>query len=176
MRALRVARAAEIPDLRVLIEASVRGLQAEDYSVEQMEGALGAVFGVDSQLIADQTYFVVVEGEGQRVVGCGGWSRRRTLFGGDQAAGRQTGLLDPGLDAAKIRAFFVHPDFARQGIGSQILTACERAAGEEGFKSSASRWAPRQPARGCTGRAGTRPWSELRCRLAMALRCRSSGW
>lgn len=133
---LRKAVAEDIPYLRKVIEASVRGLQAEDYSPAQIEGALSSVYGVDSQLIADGTYFVaeIPEGQCARIVACGGWSRRKTLYGGDQYAGREDSLLDPARDAAKIRAFFVHPDFVRQGIGSRILDACESAAIEAGFR------------------------------------------
>ena len=133
---LRKAVAADIPRLREVIEASVRGLQAEDYSPAQIEGALRSVYGVDSQLIADGTYLVVeiAEAAGMRFVGCGGWSKRKTLYGGDQFSGREDSLLDPARDAAKIRAFFVRPDFARQGIGSLILEACEGAAIAAGFR------------------------------------------
>jgi GNAT superfamily N-acetyltransferase len=136
MWVLRKATAADIPRLREVIEASVRGLQAEDYSPTQIEGALQSVYGVDSQLIADGTYYVAEspEPEGVQVVACGGWSRRKTLYGGDQFAGREDSLLDPARDAAKIRAFFVHPHWARQGIGSLILEACESAAIEAGFR------------------------------------------
>jgi GNAT superfamily N-acetyltransferase len=129
---LRAATDADIPVIAALIETSVRGLQAEDYSVEQMNGAIGTVFGVDSQLIADGTYFVV-ETESGVLAGCGGWSKRATLFGADAAAVRENKLLDPRVDAARIRAFFVHPDWARQGIGSLLLEACEQAAVEGGF-------------------------------------------
>jgi GNAT superfamily N-acetyltransferase len=133
---IRKAEMADIPRLREIIEASVRGLQAGDYSAVQIEGALASVYGVDSQLIADGTYFAaeIVEGSGTKtIVGCGGWSKRKTLYGGDQYAGREDSLLDPARDAAKIRAFFVHPDWARRGIGSLILEACESAAREAGF-------------------------------------------
>jgi GNAT superfamily N-acetyltransferase len=128
---LRQAVAADIPALRVLIDASVRGLQAADYTPTQIEGALQSVYGVDSQLIADGTYFVV-EAEGA-IVGCGGWSKRKTLFGGDRWSGREEALLSPQQDAAKIRAFFVHPRWVRRGIGSVILEACEKAAAAAGF-------------------------------------------
>src|ERR1700683_4792433 len=133
---LRKAVSADIPRLREVIEASVRGLQAEDYSPSQIEGALNTVYGVDSQLIADGTYFVAEVSEhesGAVIVGCGGWSKRKTLYGGDQFAGREDSLLDPARDAAKIRAFFVHPHWARRGIGTLILEACEKAAREAGF-------------------------------------------
>lgn len=128
---LRLAVRADVPALRDLIEASVRGLQAADYSAAQIEGALSTVFGVDTQLIDDGTYFVMQSG--QIIAGCGGWSKRRTLFGGDQFHSRADDLLDPRTDAAKIRAFFVHPDYARRGIGSAILNACEQAAIVAGF-------------------------------------------
>ena len=130
---LRLATRDDVPALRDLIETSVRTLQAPDYSPEQIAGALGTVFGVDSQLIADETYFVMEADDG-RLAGCGGWSKRKTLFGSDQAATREPELLDSEIDAAKIRAFFVHPDFARQGIGSRILQACENAAMQAGFR------------------------------------------
>lgn len=130
---LRRATPADVPALEALIELSVRKLQAPDYSPAQIEGALGTVFGVDSQLIEDGTYFVI-EAERNTIIGCGGWSKRKTLFGSDHRTGREDALLDPHQDAAKIRAFFVHPDWARQGIGSRILEACETAATEAGFK------------------------------------------
>lgn len=133
---VRQATVEDIPDLRELISASVRGLQAQDYTSSQIERALQTVYGVDSQLIADGTYFVAeAESEpGETVtVGCGGWSKRKTLFGGDHWSGRQDEPLDPRHDAAKIRAFFVHPSWARQGIGTMILDACEAAAIAAGF-------------------------------------------
>ncbi len=132
---IRKAVAADVPRLREIIEASVRGLQSNDYSPAQIEGALRSVYGVDSQLIADGTYLVAEEiSEADPViVACGGWSRRKTLYGGDQYSGREDSLLDPAREAAKIRAFFVHPKYARQGIGSLILQACEDAARAAGF-------------------------------------------
>ena len=96
----------------------------------------------NSQLIADGTYLVaeVLELQnGPEIVACGGWSKRKTLYGGDQFAAREDSLLDPARDAAKIRAFFVHPDWARRGIGGMILEACENEAQEAG--SSSWRWA-----------------------------------
>jgi len=132
---LRKAVVADVPRLREIIDASVRGLQAQDYSPAQIEGALRSVYGVDSQLIGDGTYFVAEFGEGKcEMVACGGWSKRKTLYGGDQYTGREDSLLDPTRDAAKIRAFFVHPQWARRGIGSLILEACENAAIAAGFK------------------------------------------
>ena len=141
---IRQAISTDISVLRDLIEASVRGLQAKDYSPSQINSALATVFGVDTQLIADGTYFVaenvgaavpVVQGAppNSSIVGCGGWSKRKTLYGGDQWSGREAALLNPQHDAAKIRAFFIHPQFARRGIGTMILEACENAAQAAGF-------------------------------------------
>jgi len=130
---LRQAVPADIPVLGSLIDASVRGLQAADYTPAQIDGALQTVYGVDSQLIADGTYYVVEAGAEPVIVGCGGWSKRKTLFGGDRWTGREDWLLNPAQDAAKIRAFFVHPNWVRRGIGSMILEACENAAGVAGF-------------------------------------------
>jgi GNAT superfamily N-acetyltransferase len=144
---IRQAVPADIPVLRSLIDASVRGLQAQDYTPAQIESALATVYGVDTQLIADRTYLVAEAAEcvgaaipavqestlDATIVGCGGWSKRKTLYGGDQWTGREAALLDPQLDAAKIRAFFVHPAWARRGIGSMILEACEGAALAAGF-------------------------------------------
>jgi GNAT superfamily N-acetyltransferase len=129
--ALRPAAPDDVAALTQLIHASVRGLQAGDYTPAQIEAALDLIYGVDSQLIADGTYFVVQAGD--VVVGCGGWSKRRTLYGGDRFAAREDSLLDPRLDAARIRAFFVHPEWARRGIGARILEACESAAVAAGF-------------------------------------------
>jgi len=143
---LRLAVPEDVPVLRKLIDASVRGLQTQDYTPAQIEGALKTVFGVDSQLIADGTYIVAqagptaIERTGAQhaqlelmIVGCGGWSKRKTLYGSDHWTGREDALLDPLRDAAKIRAFFIHPDWARRGVGSMILQACEDAARSAGF-------------------------------------------
>ena len=128
---MRRATAEDIPALRELIAASVRELQAPDYSPAQREAALRTVFSVDTQLIADGTY-LIAEKDGA-LVGCGGWSARKTLCGGDHFALREDTLMDPQKDAAKIRAIFVHPGWARQGIGSLILEAAENAARSAGF-------------------------------------------
>lgn len=117
--------------LETLIARSARQLGVQDYTAEQIEGALHGAFGVDTQLIQDGTYFVV-ESEGQ-IVGCGGWSRRRTLFGGDSHAERSAAELDPRVEPAKIRAFFVAPEHARKGIGTAILKCCEDDARSFGF-------------------------------------------
>lgn len=134
---IRHAVTADIPILRDLIDASVRGLQTREYTPSQIESALATVYGVDTQLIADGTYLVAEAEPGAEaaalVVGCGGWSKRKTLYGGDQWTGREAALLDPRHDAAKIRAFFVHPSWARRGIGSMILEACENAGVASGF-------------------------------------------
>ena len=129
---LRKANTADIPAIEKLIDASVRGLQAEDYSPEQIGAALRAVFTVDTQLIEDGTYFVA-EQQGE-MIGCGGWSQRKTLCGGDHHAVRNNVLMDPSQDAAKIRAIFVHPRWARCGIGSILLKAAEDAAIAAGFR------------------------------------------
>src|SRR5579863_9065451 len=128
---LRKAVAADIPVLRELIDLSVRVLQAGDYTPRQLELALAKVYGVDSQLIEDGTYFAVESGN--IIIGCGGWSKRKTLYGGDRWTEREDSLLDPKKDAAKIRAFFVHPDWVRRGVGGMILEACEQAAVATGF-------------------------------------------
>jgi len=135
---IRQAVSADVPVLRALIDASVRGLQTQDYTPSQIESALATVYGVDTQLIADGTYFVAeAESNGDAavplIVGCGGWSKRKTLYGGDQWTGREAARLDPQHDAAKIRAFFIHPSWARRGIGTMILEACEDAAVASGF-------------------------------------------
>jgi N-acetylglutamate synthase-like GNAT family acetyltransferase len=132
---LRAATLNDRPAIAELIADSARGLSREDYADQQVESALATgVFGVDSAMIADGTYFLV-EAEG-RLVGCGGWSRRRTLFGGDRFAGRQAEELDPRSEPARIRAFFVHPDWARRGIGTRILARCESDARAHGFRSA----------------------------------------
>jgi N-acetylglutamate synthase-like GNAT family acetyltransferase len=131
---IRLALEMDIPALEELIPLSVRRLQAATYSPAQMEAAIGPVFGVDRQLIRDGTYFVV-ESEG-KVVGCGGWSRRKAVFGGDRDRAGEDAALDPAHDPARIRAFFVHPDYARRGIGRLILTRCEEAIRTAGFREA----------------------------------------
>ncbi len=128
---VRLANSADIPTLEQLIPESVRALSANYYTPRQIESAIVHIFGVDSQLISDGTYYVA-ESAGQ-IVGCGGWSKRKTLFGGDQMKGEEDALLDPAIDAARIRAFFVHPQWTRQGIGTRIIQACETAARQAGF-------------------------------------------
>ncbi len=130
---LRRATLADRPELEALIARSIRELGARDYSTEQIEAALQGAFGVDTQLIADGTYFVA-EAAGH-LVGCGGWSHRLTLFGGDSHAKRDARELDPGVDAARIRAFFVDPRTARTGIGRALLARCEEEATARGFRA-----------------------------------------
>lgn len=128
---VRAARPSDVVALQAVIAASARSLQSGDYSAAQIEAALTRVYGVDTQLIEDGTYFAAVSGE--TIVGCGGWSKHKTLFGGDHWGHREDAMLDPATDPAKIRAFFVHPDWARRGIASMLLEASESAAREEGF-------------------------------------------
>jgi GNAT superfamily N-acetyltransferase len=133
---VRLAIDADIPSLHALIESSVRVLQAGDYTPAQIEGALGTVLGLDTQLISDKTYYVIeaTSQPNEKVIAaCGGWSKRKTLFGSDHAAVREPQFLDPATDAAKIRAFFVHPDWARRGLGTLLLETCENAAKSAGF-------------------------------------------
>lgn len=119
-----------------LIAESVRGLSKEDYDAEQIELSIKTVFGVDTELIADETYFVVETKEG-KLAGCGGWSKRKTLYGASiYTESRDSDLLNPEIEPAKIRAFFIHPEFARKGIGTLILETCEQEAKASGFKSA----------------------------------------
>lgn len=132
---IRKATMQDIDDIADVISASVRGLGRPYYSDRQIELSIRSVFGVDTDLINDGTYFVAeIE---HKIVGCDGWSRRKTLYGASvYAESRDDELLDPAIDAAKIRAFFVHPDAARQGIGRAILDRCEEEAKRSGFRSA----------------------------------------
>jgi GNAT superfamily N-acetyltransferase len=127
----RRATEADIPALRALMEAAIGELQRGFLTPEQI-AASRAVMGLDTQLIADGTYFAV-ESDGH-LAGCGGWSRRATLFGGNHTAGRDPALLDPIADAARVRAMYTAPDFTRRGVGRLILSLCETAAAAEGFR------------------------------------------
>jgi GNAT superfamily N-acetyltransferase len=129
---LRLARIEDVPALDELIALSVRELLGRHYTPRQIAGALGSVFGVDRQLIRDGTYFVL-ENFGHLVAG-GGWSRRRAPFGGDAARTDPDPELNPATDAARIRAFFVHPDWERRGLGRALLAASESAARAAGFR------------------------------------------
>ena len=126
----RLARHADIPALAALMEAAIAELQKPFLDDAQI-AASRALMGLDTQLIDDGTYFVV-EQDGE-LAGCGGWSRRATLYGGDRSPGRDAALLDPARDAARVRAMYTHPDFARRGVGRLILSLCEAAARAEGF-------------------------------------------
>lgn len=131
-----VIRKANLDDreaIERLIVESARGLSREDYSEQQIEAAIKRVFGVDTNLILDGTYFVA--DHSGILIGCGGWGKRRTLFGGDQFASRDSSELDPRTEPAKVRAFFIHPKYARRGVGQAILSACESEAKAHGFRS-----------------------------------------
>jgi len=130
---IRKANLEDRPAIERLIAASTRGLSRDNYSNRQIEAAISTVFGVDTDLIMDGTYYVV-EADGA-IIGCGGWSKRKTLFGGDRFAARDSSELDPQTEAARIRAFFVHPDYARKGIARAILETCETAARDYGFRA-----------------------------------------
>ncbi|MEP7291093.1 MAG: GNAT family N-acetyltransferase [Chloroflexota bacterium] len=129
----RLATLDDVEALQALIRLSARGLNSQHYTPQQVESILKYVYGVDTQLIHDQTYFVVQDED--TYIGCGGWSRRKTLYGGDQRKEAVDNLLDPATDAARIRAFFVHPNWARKGIGSLLMRACEDAAFAAGFRT-----------------------------------------
>jgi GNAT superfamily N-acetyltransferase len=128
---LRLARLEDIPALDILIPQSVRALQTQ-YTETQREAAIGTMFGVDRQLIEDQTYFVAETPEGE-IIACGGWSKRQTKCGSSAGRSEPDPLIDPKTDAARIRAFFIHPNWARRGIGTAILKASEAALLAAGF-------------------------------------------
>lgn len=128
---VRLATESDLTALRVLMDLSIGRLQHDFLSPEQVEASFD-IMGLDTQLIADGTYLVVEAGH--ELAGCGGWSRRATLFGGDHTAGRDAALLDPATDAARIRAMYTHPDFTRRGVGRLIIDTCEAAAAAEGFR------------------------------------------
>jgi len=131
---VRAVRLEEVDEIQNLITLSARGLSRGYYSDRQIEAAIAHVFGVDTTLIADGTYFVA---EVARLIqGCGGWSKRRTLFGGDQYQTRDSAFSNPAIDSAKIRAFFVHPRAARSGIARALLARCEAEAKAAGYKSA----------------------------------------
>ncbi|MES2278949.1 MAG: GNAT family N-acetyltransferase [Bacteroidota bacterium] len=129
----RLATFNDIPTLQNLIALSVRGLSTGYYTDRQIESSIKHIFGVDSQLITDGTYYVLELDK--QIVACGGWSKRNTLYGGNQYKEKEDPLLDPATDAARIRAFFVHPDYARRGIGREMITLCEQTAIAGGFKA-----------------------------------------
>ncbi|MDX2032776.1 MAG: GNAT family N-acetyltransferase [Blastocatellia bacterium] len=130
---IRLAQFEDIPALERLLERSVRGLSGGYYTQRQIDSALVHAFSIDRQLVADGTYYLAELAEARQIVGCGGWSQRRTLHGGDHAHMSDESILDPAVDAARIRAFFIDPDFARRGIGRRIIETCEAAAQAAGF-------------------------------------------
>jgi N-acetylglutamate synthase-like GNAT family acetyltransferase len=130
---IRKARMEDREAIQQLIAESARKLSREHYSDTQIEAAIAKVFGVDTTLIEDGTYFIVEIDE--QLAGCGGWSKRKTLFGGDQFSSRDAGYLDPQSEPAKIRAFFIHPDHARKGVARAILSRCEDEARAQGFRA-----------------------------------------
>lgn len=127
----RLARHTDLDTLRALMDAAISELQTPFLDEHQIASSR-AIMGLDTQLIEDGTYFVVERGGS--LAGCGGWSRRATLYGGDQSSGRSASLLDPAADAARIRAMYTHPHHARKGVGRLILSLCEQAAKAEGFQ------------------------------------------
>ena len=127
----RLAGPADLPALQAVMAAAIGELQKGFLSPAQIESSR-MIMGLDSQLVADRTYFIIEDGD--QIAGCGGWSRRATLYGGDHTPGREPGLLDPATDAARVRAMYTHPDFARRGVGRLILELCEAAAKAEGFQ------------------------------------------
>lgn len=133
--AIRSARADDAPALEALIRRSVHELQADHYDAAQRDAALGSVFGVDHRLIADGTYFVAERGA--HIVGCGGWSFRAALYGAHGPAESDGPRVNPGSGPARVRAFFVDPKAARQGIGARLLAASEQAARTAGFTRAA---------------------------------------
>ncbi len=128
----RLATLAELPELERLMDASIRTFIGARLDAARVEASFD-IMGVDTQLVEDGTYFVVECGD--RIAGCGGWSRRGTMFGGDHSAGRDARLLDPAAEPARVRAMYTHPDFARRGVGRLVLSLCEAAAAREGFRS-----------------------------------------
>jgi GNAT superfamily N-acetyltransferase len=131
---LRLATLADVPRLRDLIDRSVRALSADYYTLGQIESALTHVFGPDTLLIADGTYFVI-ENEASELVAAGGWSRRRKVYGGDQMTAAEDTFLDPATDPARIRAFYVHPDWARRGLARRLFERCAADAARAGFRA-----------------------------------------
>lgn len=128
----RVASQDDLPRLKALMDAAISENQKPFLSGEQIASSR-AIMGLDSQLIQDRTYFVIeIDGA---LAGCGGWSRRATLYGGDSTSGRNAALLDPAKDAARVRAMYTHPDFTRRGVGRLIMSLCEEAARKEGFQT-----------------------------------------
>ncbi len=128
---IRLATRADIPAMHALMDVAIAELLKPYLGAAQVTASF-EIMGIDTQLVEDRTYFAVVAAGA--IVGCGGWSRRATLFGGDHTLGRDAALLDPETDAARVRAMYTHPDHTRRGIGSLVLDTCEAAARSEGFR------------------------------------------
>jgi GNAT superfamily N-acetyltransferase len=128
----RLATRRDLPRLASVAEAAITELLKDFLTADQISSSR-AIMGIDTQLVDDGTYFVVESDD--RIAGCGGWSRRATLYGGDHSAGRDAARLDPAVDSAKVRAMYTDPAFARLGVGRLILALCEEAARAEGFKT-----------------------------------------
>ncbi|MEP7209595.1 MAG: GNAT family N-acetyltransferase [Alphaproteobacteria bacterium] len=131
---LRLARMPDVAALKPLMDRAIRRLLEPFLPPEAVEASF-EIMGLDTQLITDGTYFAVEDTAqaGRPIIGCGGWSRRATLFGGDHSVGRSAALLDPKSDAARVRAMYTDPAHARRGVGRAVLDACEAAAAKEGF-------------------------------------------
>ena len=132
MLEIRLAQPQDIPEIKKLMHLAISELQKGYLTAPQIEASFKGM-GLDTQLIDDETYFCVMEGD--VLVGCGGWSRRATLYGGNHSAGRNASLLDPTQDRARIRAMYTHPEFTKRGIGKMVIEAGEQAAKAEGFKA-----------------------------------------
>ena len=128
----RLATRSDVPELRELISVAIGDLQ-RSFLTEAQITASRSIMGLDTQLVDDGTYFVILSED--RIAGCGGWSDRATLYGGDHSGGRDAARLDPARDPARVRAMYTHPDFARRGVGRLILALCEKTAREAGFGS-----------------------------------------
>lgn len=126
----RLAAESDLPAMMALMDAAIQELQKPFLNEEQI-AASRLIMGLDTQLVEDRTYFVIEEDDA--LAGCGGWSRRATMYGGDHTAGRDAAPLDPAKDAARVRAMYTNPSFTRRGVGRLVLSLCEDAARKEGF-------------------------------------------
>ncbi len=155
----RLATEADLPDLHVLMQRAIEGFLPSFLSPAQV-GASFEIMGVDTRLVEDGTYFVIFDGVD--LVGCGGWSRRETLFGGNHTSGRNPRLLDPKTEAARVRAMYTDPDYGRKGVGRLILELCENAARAEGFiRAEMAATAAGVPLYTACGYAPIKTWAEI---------------